>query len=211
MKKIVLLMFLIAFASVGSAQKISADTRSTFYLGPKLGYNFANVFDTQGEEFEAKTKIGFAAGVFFTIPFGRFIGIQPEILFSQKGFRATGILLGNSYELKRTTTFIDIPLLISIKPATFISIMAGPQFSYLIKQRDEFTGNAVNAEQEQEFNSDNIRKNIVCFLSGIDFNFNKIVLGARVGWDIQHNTGDGTSTTPRYKNVWAQATVGIRF
>jgi len=44
----------------------------------------------------------------------------------------------------------------------------------------------------------------------MDINLNNIVIGARAGWDLFNNNGDGTSTTPRYKNVWAQATVGIR-
>ena len=29
--------------------------------------------------------------------------------------------------------------------------------------------------------------------------------------DIQNNNGDGTSTTPRYKNVWFQGTLGFKF
>jgi hypothetical protein len=33
----------------------------------------------------------------------------------------------------------------------------------------------------------------------------------RGSWDLKNNNGDGTSTTPRYKNVWYQATVGYRF
>jgi len=31
-----------------------------------------------------------------------------------------------------------------------------------------------------------------------------------VGWDLMKNNGDGTKTTPRYKNVWAQVSVGFR-
>jgi hypothetical protein len=37
------------------------------------------------------------------------------------------------------------------------------------------------------------------------------VLSARSGWDVQRNNGDGTSSIPRYKNVWFQATIGYRF
>jgi len=47
-------------------------------------------------------------------------------------------------------------------------------------------------------------------VGGVDINLVNIVLGARVGLDMYNNNGDGTSTTPRYKNVWAQATVGFR-
>jgi hypothetical protein len=104
-----------------------------------------------------------------------------------------------------------VPLLFALKPSPLITLLAGPQFSYLIKQRDVFEGSPVNTVVEEEFKNDNIRKNILCFAGGIDFNFNHILIGTRMGWDIQSNVGDGTSTTPRYKNVWLQATLGVRF
>jgi hypothetical protein len=45
----------------------------------------------------------------------------------------------------------------------------------------------------------------------IDFNLNQFVVSGRAGWDLQKNNGDGTSTNPRYKNVWYQATIGLKF
>jgi hypothetical protein len=76
-------------------------------------------------------------------------------------------------------------------------------------QKDEFTSSLTSAAQQQEFNTDNIRKNILSILTGFDVTGKQIVFGARVGWDIQNNNGDGTSSTPRYKNVWYQATIGF--
>ncbi|MFZ1290564.1 MAG: hypothetical protein WAR79_10765, partial [Melioribacteraceae bacterium] len=66
-------------------------------------------------------------------------------------------------------------------------------------------------EQEQEFENENIRKNTFSLLGGIDFNLENYVIGTRVGWDLYNNNGDGSSTTPRYKNVWGQITLGYRF
>lgn len=196
---------------VRETEQTPFDTRGKFYVGFKGGANYSNVYDTKGENFSADSKFGFVGGVFLTIPIGRFLGIQPEILFSQKGFKGTGTLLGSSYALTRTTNYIDVPLLVSLKPANGITLMAGPQFSYLLKQKDEFTSAVITDEQVQEFKNDNIRKNILGFIGGIDFNFDHVVLGTRIGWDIKHNNGDGTHTTPRYKNVWLQATLGFRF
>jgi hypothetical protein len=42
-------------------------------------------------------------------------------------------------------------------------------------------------------------------------NLDHTVIGARAGWDLSNNNGNGTSSTPRYKNAWVQATVGYRF
>lgn len=202
------------FISIGNrsfAQDNSIDSREKLLFGIKGGVNYSNVYDSQGEEFQADPKLGLVGGAFLAIPIGRYFGLQPEALISQKGFRATGRILGGTYSFTRTTTYLDVPLLFSIKPVEFITLQVGPQYSYLIKQNDVFTNASTSIEQEQEFVNDNIRKNTLCFTGGADINIKHIVLGARAGWDILNNNGDGTSTTPRYKNVWYQATIGYRF
>lgn len=180
-------------------------------FGIKGGANYSNVYDSKGEDFRADGKLGFAAGAFFAIPLGKTIGVQPEFLFSQKGFKATGTILGSPYKFTRTTNHIDVPLLFVIKPVKFVSILAGPQFSYLMKQKDVFQNAYSTIEQEQEFENDEIRKNMLGFVAGIDININQIVVGTRLNFDLTKNAGDGTSTTPRYKNVWFQGTIGYRF
>jgi hypothetical protein len=115
------------------------------------------------------------------------------------------------YEYTRTSNFIDVPLLIAFKPTPVITILAGPQYSYLIKQKDVIKSGSFTDEQEEEFENDNLRRNVLCFLGGIDFNLSNVIIGTRVGWDLQDNNGDGTSTNPRYKNVWYQATLGFAF
>ncbi|MDP1746541.1 MAG: porin family protein [Bacteroidota bacterium] len=210
MKKIILIIGAVTtMANFSSAQE--TDLRERLLFGLKAGVNYSNVYDTQGEEFQADPKLGLAAGAFVAIPIGKYLGIQPEVLYSQKGFKATGRILGGTYEFTRTTSFIDVPLLVSFKPSEFLTLLAGPQYSYLIKQSDVFANSSTSILQEQEFENDNIRKNILCLTGGVDLTLKHIVLGARVGWDIQNNNGDGTSSTPRYKNVWYQATVGYRF
>ncbi|MFH0918840.1 MAG: porin family protein [Fibrobacterota bacterium] len=197
----------------GSAQAHGTDSRDTPHFGLKAGVNYSNVYDTKGEAFNADPKFGLAAGVFMAIPIGKYLGIQPEILFSQKGFQAKGTIpiLGNTYEFTRTTDYIDVPILFSLKPIAFLTLLVGPQYSFLMKQKDVFTSATLSVEQAQEFKNDNIRTNIFCFLGGVDINLTHVVLGPRVGWDILNNNGDGTSTNPRYKNVWYQAALGYRF
>lgn len=209
MKKIIIAL-IITVTSITTIYAQTSDTRGEFHLGLKAGMNYSNVYDTQGEDFVADAKAGFVAGGFLTIPIGNLVGFQPEILFSQKGFKASGTLLGSPYEIKRTTNYLDIPLMLSIKPTRSVSLLAGPQFSFLLKQKDEFTNGIANTFQIQEFENDNIRKNTLGFLLGADFNFDNIVLGTRLGWDIKNNNGDGTSTTPRYKNKWFQISLGFK-
>ncbi len=212
MKKIILLLIVaIGMIDISIGQDSETDFRDKVQFGLKIGLNYSNVYDTKGEEFKSDPKFGLATGLFVSIPIGKFIGIQPELLFSQKGFKATGVLLGNPYEFTRTTNYIDIPIFFTLKPIEYFTILAGPQYSYLIKQKDVFANTTTSIVQEQEFENANIRKNTFCFIFGGDVNLTHFVFGARIGWDILNNNGDGSSTTPRYKNVWYQVTFGYRF
>ncbi len=211
LKRITLAVLALASTATINAQENDSDKENSLRIGVKAGLNYSNVYDERGDDLLADGKFGLAGGAFLSIPIGDFFGIQPEFLFSQKGFQATGSVLGLNYELTRTSTFIDVPLFFAVRPVPFITILAGPQFSYLINQKDEFTSSVSSFAVEQEFNNDNIRKNVMCFVGGVDINISHIVVGARAGFDFQDNAGDGTNSTPRYKNVWYQATVGIRF
>jgi hypothetical protein len=189
----------------------TTDNREKLFFGLKVGTNYSNVYDSQGEDFVADAKFGLAGGAFVSIPIGSFFGIQPEVLFSQKGYKSTGTFLGSSYSMTRTTDYLDIPLLVAIKPIENVSILFGPQFSYLMKQKDDFTGGTITSTQEETYTNDNYRKNTFCLTGGADLNIDHLVIGLRAGWDVENNNGDGTTTTPRYKNMWYQATIGYRF
>lgn len=211
MKKIILSVLMVSITTaVVQAQEDTVNERVGMQIGVKAGANYSNIYDAQGEEFTADPKLGLAIGAYLGIPLGEYLGIQPEVLFSQKGFKGTGTLLGSTYNMTRTSNFLDVPLFLALKPIGMVTILAGPQFSFLMSQKDTFSNSSITIDQEKEFDNENVRKNIMCFVGGIDINLKHIVLGARAGWDFQTNNGDGTSSTPRYKNSWVQATIGYR-
>lgn len=184
--------------------------RENVEFGVKAGLNISNVWDAKGQDFNADPKTGFAVGIFLGIPFNEFIGLQPEVLISQKGFKGEGSLLGLPYSFSRTTTYLDVPLQLQLKPADFLTFVVGPQFSYLVNQQDRFSFAGGNLLQEQEFKNENNRKNVLGFVFGADLIFGHVLMSARAGWDFQNNIGDGTSTTPRYKNQLLQFTLGVK-
>ena len=190
MKKISLLIIAILFTT---CLTFAQDNRNALAFGPKVGLNLANVYDSEGEQFDAGPKFGFVAGAFLSIPIGTYLGIQPEILYSQKGFKASGSVLGSEYTFTRTLNYLDIPLLITVKPTPMLTIVAGPQYSYLLSRKEVFTNSLITTQQQDEFENDNIRKNTLCFIGGFDVNVSRLVVGARVGWDLFQNVGDGTS------------------
>jgi len=209
MKKVILISSLfLMLAIVVNAQE---DYREKFTVGAKVGMSYSNVYDAEGEEFDADAKFGLTGGAFVVIPIGKFLGIQPEILITQKGFKGSGTLLFQEYSFKRTTTFLEVPLLLAVKPSEFITVLVGPQFSYLLKQRDVFDSSIISYDQEQEFEQDDVRKNIMGFVGGFDITLSHIVVSARIGLDFQTNKGDGNPDTPRYKNLCTQLGVGYKF
>jgi hypothetical protein len=210
-KAIIMIAFCVLSINNSIAQSSSTDDREKLFFGIKIGANYSNVYDSEGEDFVADPKFGLVGGAFVSIPLGKFIGIQPEVLFSQKGFKSSGTFLGTAYETTRTTNYLDVPLLFAIKPLPIVTVLFGPQYSYLMKQKDDYTGGSLSSTQEEDFTNDNIRKNTFSFILGGDVAVENLVLGIRGSWDLKNNNGDGTSTTPRYKNVWYQATVGYRF
>lgn len=211
MKKILLITFVLAFVfSTINAQDSGGDLRKKLQVGLKVGTNYSNVYDTKGEDFIADPKFGIVTGVFLKLPIGKILGFQPEILFSQKGFKSSGTFLMIPYRYRRTSSFIDVPLLISLKPINQVNILIGPQYSYLIYEKDQFLSGNLSLDQKKEFDNTNIRKSVLCLLGGIDININHLIFGLRAGWDVTNNNGDGTSTIPQYKNVWYQVTVGLK-
>ena len=211
--KLKLLIFLITLllpARYLLAQDDDIDPREKLTLGIKAGVNYSNVWDGKGQEFRADPIVGFAGGAFAAIPIGMYLGLQPEFLVSQKGFKGSGYLLSTPYSFSRVTTYLDIPLMLEVKPASFLYIVLGPQYSFLLTEKNEYTFGSNSVAQQQEFDNENERKNILGFVAGIDVNVHHVVVSARAGWDFQQNHGDGSSSTPRYKNRWLQVTLGYK-
>ena len=162
-----------SISSIGVAQNLNVDNRENVTFAVKAGLNYSNMFSSRTEDFRADGKLGFVGGAALTIPIGAYFGFQPEVLLSQKGFRGNGVFLGTGYSFTRTTTYLDIPLQFALKPTRFITILAGPQYSYLLKQRDDFNSSFINSSEEQEFNNQSIRNNIFGFVAGLDFQRNQ--------------------------------------
>ena len=202
---------LIAIMATTFITNAVAQESSKFLVGLKGGTNFSSVYNPQGDEFKADPKFGLAAGAFAGMPIGRYAGIQSEFLFSQKRFGVSGKVLGAPYQLIRTASYIDIPIFFTVAPTEFLTLLAGPQYSYLLHEKNVFKNTVLTGEQEQIFKDDNVRKSVLCFTGGGDINVDHLVLGIRVGWDILNNSKDESDLTTHYKKVWYQIMLGYRF
>lgn len=207
-----LMAFLFIGLEAATAQENTPYVRDQprFNFGLKAGLNITGAYQAKNNEFIASARPGFTTGVFLNFPVGSRIGIQPEVLYAQRSLRIRGDIMDAPYDLIRTNTRIDVPVLLTIKTVDILSIVAGPQFTHLIKQKDAFT-EGTGTVQREEFEKDDIRKNIVGIIAGAQFNINPIIIDARIGWDIKTNTNGAVQTTPYYSFVWYQLTLGVMF
>ena len=210
MKKLLLTMLtMFPLMIQGSAQTAKSDLRNNIIVGIKGGANYSWVYDRYG--FNAEGRSGIVAGYFFSLPITTNFGIQPELLFAQKNFRATGRLIGDSYDFTRIVSYIEAPVMFAFKPHKMFTILAGPQYSFLIQQVDNFPNGNNNIQQQKMLDNAKVRKQVLGFVAGTDVTINQCVIGLRVGLDIQNNSVEKSVTIPLYKNAWLQGTAGFRF
>jgi Outer membrane protein beta-barrel domain len=200
----------VLFAQDATTTTTVDDDRDNLRIGIKGGVNYSNLYDTKGQDFAATSLWGFVGGGYLSIPIGTYLGVQPEVLFSQKGYSGQGTEIDGGYSYTDRMDFLDVPIMLQFKPIPNLYILGGPEYSYLMSRTYTFTQNVTSQTTQQDFNNDNIRHNIFGLIFGLDINFDHFTVGGRIAWDEQDNNGDGTSSLPRYRNIWGQLTLGIR-
>lgn len=183
-------------------------------IGVKGGISFSNIIKTDDSDFKTDYTTGYNAGVFINIPIVSVLALQPELMFSQKGYKSerTGLGLGNG-TLTQTTNWIEVPILAKISPAAGFSFYVGPQVSFLTKTNTKYEGTFSTAEQTKyEDDTDKFKKSIVGGVLGAGFDITKnISLNARYALDFQKNNEDGSNETPAFKNQTWQAGLALKF
>jgi hypothetical protein len=203
---LIILLCLFLFSKVAIAQ-----TSKVFTIGTKIGITTSNVWRLKSTTFNPYSNEGFMAGVFTSVAIGKNVGLQSEISITQKGLKGSGTLLGSSYSLTRTTTYLDIPFLIQVKPVKYLAFLIGPQYALLIKSKTQYTFNQNADTPMAAFNQEKNRKHLIGLLTGVDIYVKHVVLSARIGWDYQNNNTNKNTTTPDYQNKWIALCLGYSF
>lgn len=180
------------------------DAREELKVGIKAGINYSNVYSESGDDYVADGKVGFAGGVFVSIPLSQLIGIQPELLYSQKGFKTEGTF----FDGKVTSNHLDLPVHLQIKPTENISLLVGPQLSYLLSTKYEIDGLSLVDEEDLE---DENNRATFGISAGVDFTIQNFLISARGSWDLSKFNKDNSTSDINYKNQLFQITLGYRF
>ncbi|MGI4887002.1 MAG: porin family protein [Janthinobacterium lividum] len=172
MKKIAL-----ALAAVTSVGLASSAHAQGIRFGIKAGANLSNVSGDLINEDIYKNKFGFVGGAILNIGLiDKVLSLQPEVLFSQKGFKYADNsfpLLGNTNRFtgNRTYNYLDVPVLLKVRAAGLF-FEAAPQYSYLLNVCDKATytvnGSTVSNSAANE-NLDNVRRNEIGYAAGLGY------------------------------------------
>lgn len=155
---------------------IAAPLQAQTTLGVKGGINIANV-DTNIPDISdlAESKTGFVGGGFATFGLGSLFALQPELLYSQKGFKAEEG--GQTAELG--LNYFEIPVLLKaqfklamLRPA----IYAGPVLSFETGCTFSFDGASEDCDAGEDFTNRKKNEWGAVFGANLDFFLGSLTL-----------------------------------
>ena len=201
MKKLLIIAIGVLTAGAVHAQNVS--------FGIKGGGNLSNIIKTGDNDFKTEYKPGLHAGLTMEIGLGKAFAFAPELMFSQKGYKANRF--GGT--LTQTTNWIEIPVLAKFQAGPGVNIFLGPQVSFLTQTTNKFEGAFGSVQRTTiENDSDRFRKSIAGGVIGAGFDITpKIGISARYALDFQKNNENGTTETPEFRNQVIQAGLGFKF
>lgn len=213
MKKIMITAMVLLSTTAGLFAQSTSKSEKTndVHFGLRAGLNLANIIKTNDNNFSTQLKPGLNAAAFLELPIVNGFSIQPELQFAQKGYKTSGSSVVNgNYEYNVTTNFIEVPILAKFTPSKNFAIVVGPQYSFLTSTKTNFTSGSASYQQLVQSDNNNLRKNILGGVLGFEAAADNVVFSARYNLDFQQNNGDGSSTTPTYKNQVFALSIGLR-
>ena len=136
--------------------------QAQFTVGLKAGLNYANITGKLGTtpEYDRDRKLGFNAGFIANFEATNILSVQPEILYSTKGYKVedsqTKDDLTTDITVNSKFNYIDLPVMVQVHSGQFY-VEAGPQVSFLVNQetktREVITRtrtNLIGGTQEEE-------------------------------------------------------------
>lgn len=233
MKKILFVVVALFVVNIAFSQDVK--------FGLKAGLNVAGLSDIEmsGGGFSIKLfekdgmSVGFHAGAFANISFGDKIGFQPEFLFSMQGGKQK-IGLGGLIESDEMNTkfsyhfnYVQVPLLLEIKPVANLGILIGPQLGYNLSRsvtislngmKETFSGSDFDGGFADEEDGNIFKKFDAGLAIGLQYTLmEKITIGARYNLGLTNScnyssTEDGIKVDMKgWKNNVFQLSVGILF
>jgi hypothetical protein len=145
--KTIYITFVLMIASIISLN--AQDRKNKATAGIKGGYNLSSVsFDGVSET--AKLH-GFHIGIYGESYLGKYISIQPEVLYSQQGYKRTD----DNGTLTQKLDYLNIPLMLKLYPVKSFFIEAGPQVGFSIAHKETYDSDFILGDTSAELEPSN--------------------------------------------------------
>jgi hypothetical protein len=132
MKKIILVL---------SITCISFSTSAQVRFGVKAGYNLSTLIYSGTVTLDGeKSKSGFNAGLYASIPFSESFSLQPEFVYSQQG----ADFQNNTDKGTLNYDYLNIPVLIKYKLPVGLFLETGLQVGILLTANEKSNGNSTD-------------------------------------------------------------------
>ncbi len=191
---------------------IAAPLHAQTTLGVKGGINIANVDVSEVDLPDVlDSKTGFVGGAFVNLTLGSLFALQPELLYSQKGFKASE----GPLEATLGTNYIEIPVLLKaqfklamLRPA----IYAGPVLSMETGCNLDIIGVSVDCDDDEGFVDRKKSEWGAVFGANLDFFLGPVMLLLDARYQLGlTNLADVPDSDESVKNrVW-QIMAGVGF
>lgn len=173
-------------AALGLSYAAAAQTVS---IGPRAGLNSATTrYSGEGEDSandELKSTAGLQAGVVLNVPISNRFSFQPEVLYSQKGYKFSE----GGDELVVKMNYIEVPALLKfhvMPEGTGLFLTAGPTFGYWGGGKVKYNIDGVEDEEDYEFEDEANRGEVgISIGTGIAFP----VSSGAVNLDVRYGIG----------------------
>jgi len=156
--------------------------------------------DVTGIDIDQRTN--WVLGGFVKINFGRFVAVQPEVLYVRKGAKAaaTGLF---TESVKFNLDYIDIPVLLRLQTGqdTGFYAIVGPSFGINIAAESESDSETVDISDEIE--------NDTGLVVGAGFDLAHILIEGRYTQSLTNVSSDEAGPTVKHRAV--SVLFGIRF
>lgn len=166
-------------------------------FGIKAGVNFANLHGSDKDGLgDVSGHTNFHVGVFAQIAFGDFFSIQPELLYSRKGYERND----STFRLN----YFDVPLLAVFNISENFSVHLGPQGGIMIAAKEEDM--EVDLEPYNTFG--------YAAVAGLEGRINRFRVGARYVHSLEELRNEGSARehiNQDIKNSVVQIYLGIGF
>ncbi|CAN5471744.1 porin family protein [soil metagenome] len=193
-------------------QEASGELRMTPKFGIKGGLNLSNLYITDVQD--ENVKLGGHFGVFAKLPITTGVSIMPELLYTNKGTKATyNNAIQGSGEYRFNLNYIELPLSFVFNVVKNFNIHAGGYASYLtsanVKNLHDGNINGVT-----NLNAENFNRADFGLLGGIGLDIDNVTIGARYSYGLRQVGQPGSlagELTKDSKNSNLSMYIGIAF